>query len=278
MTVFGYTLSGLIAGGLSGLSLSRDRFCRNVGSLGTIGNNLKLFKALKRSPLTVKSPLGVNTRTPFLFVLAGCALLSAQGCSSIVLNGPTASSQEISTERKALRVAAQDVTAVNWPKPTARSSFGFGFGASSGEVQKITKRDAVDAYAALLAEMGDPKDRLVEDAQTHLVAADILVRAVERTALFDEPEMSDVAVVEDAIGALREAKEVYIATLKVVVDDEKMARFVGRGLKTDFLRAIRDVGDAADLLADKIADNRRQTLAEQNRFDQRLSGYFNGSL
>ncbi len=241
------TVFGLIAGGLSRLT---------VGML---------------SPFS-------NAGGGLVFLISALSLLSIQGCSSVVMSGGPGASEAISTEREALRTAAKDVTAVNWPKPTSRS-FDLGFtGIISSSKEKVTKRDAVRAYAAQLAAMGDAKARLVEDAQTHLMAADILIRACERTALFAKPQMSDIAVVEGAIGALREAKEVYIAALKVVVEDEDTERFVTRGLKSDFIRAIRDVGEAADLLADKVADNRRKDMADRDRIDQRLTGYFNGSL
>lgn len=74
--------------------------------------------------------------------------------------------------------------------------------------------------------------------------------------------MSDVSVVEKAILDLREARDVYLASLKLIARaGEPVASTESRRLKAEFGAAIEDLGAAADRLADEAENDPRRTFA-----------------
>ena len=216
--------------------------------------------------------LSVLRRVGLFFILAAVALL--QGCATVVIDNNA--SNKISVERDALKTAAADVAAVNWPKPQAISMSERLTGIVAGPKQeRITKDEAIEVYVAALEKSPDPKAALIEDAETQLRAADVLTAAAVSAASAVRPVMADVAILEGAMGELRQAREIYLESLEEVTSDKIVIAELKRGLKSDFNRAIKEVGVAADLLADKVAADRTQTVATPNGH---RSNFFGGSL
>lgn|GEM_PF-5479273 len=195
------------------------------------------------------------------------------GCATVVMNNGAA--KTISVERDALKTAADEVADVSWPKPQATSMSERLTGIVAGpKKERITKKQAIAAYVAVLAETTDPQVTLIEDAESQLRAADLLIVAAEDAASATRPAMSDVAIVEGAISELRQAKEIYIASLDLIAADDSDRQQLKRGLKADFNRAISEIGAAADVLADRVTEDRTRTIAQPAT--ERLN--FSGSL
>lgn len=79
--------------------------------------------------------------------------------------------------------------------------------------------------------------------------------------------MNDVAQLENAIMALREHGQIYVAAVKALdktgaqVSDDAIDQ-----LRDDYRAAIRALGDAADLLAEQVEDDRSRTFATPKNF------------
>ncbi|MEL7487577.1 MAG: hypothetical protein AAGJ87_10230 [Pseudomonadota bacterium] len=175
----------------------------------------------------------------------------------------SAKTDQISVERQALKDAAEHVSKIHWPEPQAAGWSARLAGVVSGSKSTgVTRKDAIDAYLLVLASSDDPTRRLVSDAETQLRAADAMANAAEDAAFAQRPSMSDVAIVEAAIGDLREARDIYIASAKVVAATDAEKDAIVAALKTDYARAITEIGQAADLIADRVASDRTRTIAQ----------------
>ena len=211
----------------------------------------------------------VFQRFGILTVLTFAAFLN--GCATVVMNGDTA--KAVSAERDALKTAAAEVADVSWPKPQAASMSERLTGIVAGpKKERITKKQAIEIYVASLEQTPNPQAALIEDAEIQLRAADVLTAAAEDAATATRPAMADVAIVEGAISELRQAKEIYLASLDLVAADDPAVDNVKRGLKTDFNRAIKEIGAAADVLADRVAEDRTKTMAQPTVGRMNFSG------
>jgi hypothetical protein len=174
----------------------------------------------------------------FLFILAA-------GCSTVIRPEGSSDAAPATTERNALSVAAAALAVAPWPKAEQASLIATMTGAAEAE-EGVSRGDAADAYEILLAGRIDPTGALMEDAGKHLEAARALAAACNVAVDAQSVAMDDVDLVERGIAALREARAIYVDVFERL-DGEREAR---RALKRDFDDAARELGDAADRLAE----------------------------
>lgn len=166
-------------------------------------------------------------------------------------------------ERDNLAVAAQAVEATPWPKP---ENVSFVTRITGGGGDRVTRSEAVDAYVDSLQPTGARFQKLASDAWRNLAAADrlnlVAVNAVNAPRL----SMNDVVVIEGAIQALRENRAIYAEAAK---DLEKAGEPVNEhecdAIHDAYASAIKALGDTADLLAERIENNRSETFAAPER-------------
>lgn len=184
--------------------------------------------------------------------LAAVSFLTS-GCSTVVMREPGAPAMAIKSDRTDLAAAAVRVSATKWPKPYAGSLGGM-LGLGGG---RTTEKDAVAAYVASLGAGPGRSVAVLKDAYHHIDAAYALAAAAERAAVQFDPTADDVALVETAIGDLRGARDVYLASLRSLGEEGDGAEArTEQSLRGAFNRAIRDIGDAADSMSDRLTARR----------------------
>jgi hypothetical protein len=181
--------------------------------------------------------------------------LAAFGCSTVIKT----SSEDYGAnapERAALIDAAADVAWSPWPKPSS-SSIAERLAGGEAPSDGVSRDDAVDAYVVAVKAAPDGEAAVLDDAGKHLDAARALNAAADDACDSAYPRLSDVALLEDAIADLRETRTIYVATLKKIDgDDDAIDR-----LKRDFDRALKDLGDVADKLAENAMKKRADNFA-----------------
>jgi len=193
-----------------------------------------------------------------LFALAG--LMLAGGCAV----SPTLSQNEIDAhavaERDLLVDAARDVEAAPWPAPEPVSFVAMIAGAS--DENRVSRSDAVETYVNGLQPAGLRFHKLAIDADANLAAAGRLARLARNAVSASRVTMNDVVTVEGAIQALRENRKIYtkaaheLEKLGEPVDGEKID-----AIRTAYAEAIRNLGQTADALAERIEKDRTETIA-----------------
>ncbi|MGE0408874.1 MAG: hypothetical protein AB7P23_06380 [Amphiplicatus sp.] len=186
------------------------------------------------------------------------------GCSTVIFSDNGTTERSAAIERAALISAAAEVSAVKWPavREASWSARLVGLGGGDGGV---SKNEAAAAYLASL-EAGPGRERaILADAEDQLLAADRLANAAHAAVEAVRPVMADVGAVEAAIGDLREARDIYLATLKLVRDETAAPVADAHALKAEFNAAIEALGEAADRLADRVAHDRTETYARPER-------------
>jgi len=192
-----------------------------------------------------------------LGMIGGCAIIPSQSHTTHHA-APVA-------ERDYLTQAVADVKAAPWPKPQSVSFISRMTG--GGGAERITRADAVQSYLENIQHTPDPMARLHLDAIANLAAAARLELAAMDALSAARLSMNDVAQLENAIIALREHGQIYVTAMKALdktglpVSDDAVDQ-----LRDDYRAAIRALGDAADLLAERIEDDRSQTFATPNNF------------
>ncbi|MEM9705937.1 MAG: hypothetical protein AAF850_07655 [Pseudomonadota bacterium] len=143
-------------------------------------------------------------------------------------------------------------------------------GVTGDKEDVFTKRDAIDAYVALLRTEAEPEAALLRDARRQLAAASALASAAEVLAFATRPVMGDVAKIETAIGKLRSSREIYLASADKVCESRTAIDRVSRSLKTVFRGAIVDFGAAADMLAERAmrAPDTEGSVASEERISR----------
>lgn len=163
----------------------------------------------------------------------------------------------VEAERSELVVAAQAVSETKWPKPDAA-----GLSAMLGAGGRVTEQDSIDAYVTQLGAGPGRGVAVLKDAYVHIDAAYKLAAEADRAAKFIQPSDEDVRVVEVAIGDLRGARDVYLASLRTLsAEGDGVEPRTEQSLKAAFNQAIRNIGEAADALSDRIAEKRLQAEA-----------------
>jgi hypothetical protein len=191
------------------------------------------------------------------FLLGGCAVLPGT-------SGATSKKLQVA-ERDVLADAVARVESAPWPKPQAVSFFSRISG-GGGNV-RVQKSDSIEAYLDQLHSRGPGFRQLKYDAGVNLVAADRLEHTALKSLTASRRSMNDVVLVETAIQALRENWQIYFETADAlkksgeVIDDNEL-----NALQDDYRRAIKDLGDIADMLAEAIERDRSKIFATQDNF------------
>lgn len=187
------------------------------------------------------------------FTLAG-------GCAVNPIFSQNETDPHVVAERDLLVDAARDVEAAPWPAPEPVSFVAMIAGAS-GE-GRISRSDAVAAYVNGLHPAGLRFRQLAVDAETNLHAAQRLARMAQNAVAAPRVTMNDVVTVEGAIQTLRENRKIYtkaaheLEKLGEPVDGEKVD-----AIRTAYAEAIRNLGETADALAERIEKDRTETMA-----------------
>lgn len=192
-------------------------------------------------------------------VFAACAILASSACSTVIKTQSAREEQASGEAREALQQAADEVARVSWPKPSS-SSFADRIAGADPGGESVSRDDAIKAYVAALAEASDPEAALMAEADRHLRAAGALKDVCAIAAISPSPRLSDVALVEDAISDLRETRAIYVASMKKLDAEGREAE----RLKDSFDRVIKDLGEAADDLAEIAMNRRSENFAGSN--------------
>lgn len=195
--------------------------------------------------------------------LAAMAFLATAGCAVL----PSKSSSDLKApvaERAMLAGAAEEVEKAPWPKPEPVSFIARITG--GGGDDRVTRSDAVEAYLSGLNPAGARYPQLAAHARTNLLAARQLNVAARQAVDAPRLAMNDVALIEGAIQALREHREIYAAAAKELarlgepVSDESID-----AIRDEFREAVRMLGETADVLAERIEHDRSSTYASPDR-------------
>lgn len=206
--------------------------------------------------------MSFGTRILRAIVGAGVVIMSAAGCTAVVFQEPARTAKVPTVEREALLRAASEVSHTKWPKPQGASFTRMLSSAVVGPGDRITESDAVARYLEALGGAPDRRLAVLADAERHLSAAHALTTAAEAVARGVRPTMSDVSLVEGAIGDLRGVRDVYLASLKRLSKEGEMIDGATlSSLRADFNASIQRLGASADRLADAVAHDRTETVA-----------------
>jgi len=180
--------------------------------------------------------------------------------------------RDVATERDVLADAALAVETAPWPKPEQVSLVSRLTGAADDD--RVTREDAVDTYLNALQPKGARFRTLAIDARANLAAADRLARAANNALSASRLPMNDVAMIETAIQALRENRQIYVeAAHQIEKSGETIDDLQLDGIRDGYAAAIRDLGKAADALADRIEEDRSSTVAEpEPKYRRNFSG------
>ena len=191
------------------------------------------------------------------FIIGGCAVIPHNSQTSL-RTAPVA-------ERDFLTQAVAEVKIAPWPKPQS-VSFVTRIAGGGGE-KRVTRSDAIDAYLIDIQNVSDPIRRLESDARANLSAAARLDHAAANALAASRLSMNDVALVEDAIMALREQGQIYTASAKALKKTGAPVSDATFDMLHDEYRAtIKQLGKTADLLAEQIEHDRSQTFAAPTSF------------
>lgn len=216
---------------------------------------------------------GVQAAKPFTGAFAAVVFIFISGCAVNPLSSASTADGDIVTERDMLAEAARAVETAPWPKPQSVSFVSRLTGAA--EDDRVTKSDAAEIYAVALQPAGDRFAGLEADAMTNLAAADRLVSVAEHALSAPRLTSNDVAVVENAIQALRENRQIYVSAAHEIeklgerVDDSAL-----EAIRGSYTNAIRALGETADDLAERLDHDQSETYASPARRPQvhNLSG------
>lgn len=189
-----------------------------------------------------------------LWAAAGLACVLSTGCSTVVIREPQAAVASAAGQSD-LILAAEAVSETRWPRSEGGLSSMFGGGDSS------------DSAASYVAQLGEGPGRgvaVLKDAYVHIDAAHRLAAAADRATAITQPSDEDVRVVESAIGDLRDARDVYLASLRALgAEGDGVEPRTEQSLKAAFNEAIREIGAAADALSDRVAARKLEANAER---------------
>lgn len=201
--------------------------------------------------------------------LVGAVIIGMSGgCSTVIFTDSNVAADRASAiEREALIEAASAVSETKWPQPT-QIAWQARLSPLSASEDVVTEADAAEAYLSSIRVPGRRHEQVYADAEAHLRAAAALARAADAATNSVRPVKADIAVVEDAIGSLRQTRDIYVLSLKALArHGEPVEAENVRALKDDFDDAIKALGSAADALADRVARDRTKTFAGPVRSD-----------
>lgn len=192
----------------------------------------------------------------FLIFTGGCAV------------NPLATQQKLHNthvaERDMLADAALAVESAPWPR-IDQVSFLSRLAGAENEV-RVTRKDAIAIYLEDLGSNGAPFTRLAADARANLGAADQLLNAAGHSLTAQRINVNDVAVIEAAIQTLRTNRQIYISTARQIEKaGEPVDKMQLTAIRDAYAEAIRDLGETADALADRIEADHSATYAAPTR-------------
>jgi hypothetical protein len=200
-------------------------------------------------------------RVAYLRLFAAAAVTALGGCSTVLKSENSAELRAAAIEREALKSAAEAVASVKWPKPESADWGARLAGVVGAAPERVSEDDAARAYLAVLGP-APRKDALLADAARHVAAAGELARLAEGAAEAIRPTMTDVSIVEEAIIDFRRTRDVYYEAVAALAGEgEAFSSAESRALKASFSDAIERLGDAADALADRVAEDDTRTFA-----------------
>ncbi len=197
-------------------------------------------------------------------VFALTSLFMVGGCAVSPVVSQNQSNAHVVAERDLLIEAARDVEQAPWPAPQQVSFVARIAGAADDD--RITRSDAAEIYVSGLQPAGLRFATLANDARANLVAADRLSLVASNAISSARITMNDVVTVEGAIQALRTNRKIYTSAVHKLeqigepVDDDEVDE-----IRTAYSVAIRNLGDAADALAERIEKDRTETIAAPSR-------------
>ncbi|MEO0320264.1 MAG: hypothetical protein AAF199_05150 [Pseudomonadota bacterium] len=192
-------------------------------------------------------------------ILAMMAIVfTATGCVTVIDGGAqsvhsAAQSLETYAKRATILDAIDKLAQTPWPAGD-KTVFSDRMSAIilGGEKKATDSASPVQYYVASLNQLpaGEQLGQLTQDAQTHLTSARNVEIAIDRALPDFSALREDIVAVESAIASLRDARNIYVASLKMLSQDnsEITARSIA-GLKHDFTLASRGLSERADLLA-----------------------------
>lgn len=184
----------------------------------------------------------------------GIAGALGSGCSTVVMREPAAA---VADERSELALAAEAISARKWPRSDSA-----GISGMFGERGSVTEAESIAAYVDQLGQGPGRGVVVLKDAYVHIDAAYRLASATDRAASLTQPTDEDVRLVESAIGDLRGARDIYLATLRELEGEgDGVELRTEQSLKAAFNEAIREIGEAADVLSDRVAAKKLQADA-----------------
>jgi uncharacterized protein YceK len=205
---------------------------------------------------------------------AAAVMISASGCATVISSDGAAARREAAVERAALVEAAAAVAQTRWPKPE-RASLAEILSVGVVSSDRMTENKAAEIYLSALRDAQARQRQVFADALAHLEAARLLASATRAAAESVRPTASDISVVEEAIGELRGARDIYIAALKALSKEGEMVEPEAvHALKAEFNAAIAEIGAAADRLAEAVAEDRTSTYAGRNPRSDGVGGSF----
>ncbi len=191
----------------------------------------------------------------FFLMIGGCAIGGGAGVA------PSAHKFQ-ETQRDLLAEAARDVENAQWPAPESAPILAF---ITGGGGERFTKTDAAAYYVNRLPADGR-FTALLADAEAKLGDAQHL----HQTALLavSAPRVStrDISLVEECIRSLRDQRDIYSTAVKKLEDaGDPVDGDAVSLMRRRFAEIVRDLGDAADLLAERHANDRSSTFAAPSR-------------
>lgn len=209
-----------------------------------------------------------------LFAIAACVTaFSALGGCAIGPAGPLQAGQARTqvAERDLLAEAAAEVDRAQWSTPQSVSLISWITG--SGDDKGLSRSAVVDQYAGALSAKAQPFETLLQDGHSQLNDADRLFAAARVTLGASRVTMNDIVLVEDAIQKLRIDRDILSDTAKALdkaglaTDDDRLG-----AMKLGFSGTIKQLSEIADLLADRLENDRTSTYAGPDRsFPNRFS-------
>ena len=182
-----------------------------------------------------------------VFAAAVAVMALTGGCAVNPISSQLNAKHETTAQRDLLAEAAREVEKAPWPKPEPVS---FVSRMTVGAIDSgFSKADAAETYAAALQPEGARFSLLEADAEANLAAANRLLGIAENAVFAPRLSGNDISIVEDAIQA-------QIEKLGEPVADDRVD-----AIRDAYNLAIRDLGEAADALADRLDRDQSENYA-----------------
>ncbi|WP_306250579.1 hypothetical protein [Parvularcula sp. IMCC14364] len=202
----------------------------------------------------------------------GVAAVGFSGCASVKIAMPGAATDEAVSlagvhERAALVSATRQLDRTPWPEITEENFSGRMMTALFGGEQKndgVSRDAALEAYAAMLAAERSPQAVLMQDANATLRHARMVSESGRQAAYAMNPSSGDISVLESAIADVRESRDMYVGTLRLLRKKGfDIDRDFEQELKKAFTQTIQDIGTSADIVADRVSSAATAQYADQ---------------